>query len=201
MADEPKNPELEKLRDDEEAARDALINAIVEYGRARAKTAYLMGYQKAQDDAKEHFAELAKRFRTTAPLPPVPTEEPTLFELATSEPRATLPPANDIVLDAIKANPGLRGVQLLAKIREQYPSLHERTFRTSLHRLKVPSGQPPEDGQLVSFERRWYVYPDVPEEAKPALQRIVDMVADTADKLVQAAKRSPLTPKDEGGQQ
>lgn len=149
MVDEPESTELEKLKADEEAARDALINAIVTYGRARSQVSYFEGYRQAQEDAKEHFAELANRLRSASPPSPSSGTEPALLELAVTEPRPTLPPANDIVSEAIKENPGLRGVALLDKIRESHPTLHERTFRTALHRLKMAR-------EIYTERRCWY---------------------------------------------
>jgi hypothetical protein len=215
--EEPKppaeDPQLKELQAEEEKARAAIVDATFAWGDAKRRLGYYQGYSAGREAAKETFtnflrqmaaeadaekaAEQAKQSRPY--VPPTGGRGATLLTGLINTPPPPSP--KEIVVGTIKANPGLRGAQLLRKIHETHPLLHERTFRTSLHRLRVPTGQPPRDGQLVSFERRWYVYPDVPDEAKPPLQRVVDNLVDAADKIVQAAKGNPPNPKDNGGQQ
>jgi hypothetical protein len=143
MANENPKPEMtpfeKELSDKTDGAWDLAIKAILDYATAHGELMHYRGYilgRKMERD--EMQAAMAKAASEAAAKPaPVSTAVPSTFVLQNITRKAKeAPPANEIVLNAIKANPGTRGVELLRKIRQTYPSLLERTFRTALHRLK-----------------------------------------------------------------
>jgi hypothetical protein len=72
------------------------------------------------------------------------------------------PSTKGVVYEAIVFRPGLRGVDLLERARINDPELHERTFRTALHRLKM-------EGKIEIVEGRWYPAGEAPASTQPKL--------------------------------
>jgi|GEM_PF-6073496 len=161
----------EELKAEEEKLRGTLVDAIFAWGEARRRQGYHEGYAAGRDAAKETFiaflkeeaakAEAKKSPEALAPPSSAPARR-TFDEMMQVARMADLKP-KEVVLAAIKTTPGLRGTELLQKIRSEGIDLHERTFRTQLYRLKVPAGQRPREGNIVAYQNRWYAWPDVPE--------------------------------------
>lgn len=177
MADEPpKGPPKSKheleLEEAGNKAWGAARDATAEYGRAQYRLGRFRGFVDGYLQAKKDAIQELESKVAAPPVPPktidTPPPRPVTVPLApTMPPAAASVPIDDlvpksIVLNAVKIFPGLRGAELLREIHKTGVQLHERTLRTILFRNKVPKGQRPKDGQLVNFEKRWYVFPAVP---------------------------------------
>jgi hypothetical protein len=183
MSDDAPKPaedaELKKREEAVDSAWDALYEAVKEYGRARGNLAFYQGWAAGREHTREVFMKAMEEYAAqqktrqsnavVTPSTPLVEAPPPVQQVHA----APIPRWNEIVLEAIKANPGMRGVNLLTKIREVYPTLHERSFRTSLHRLKAA-------GEIFSDSRQWF------DKSHSTLSRLA---------------KGSTGPKDEGGQQ
>ena len=166
--------EIERLKDAADKAWAAARAAVAEYGQAQYRLASLRGYLDGFIEGRKAIFEEMKQHvaAARAPSPPqvdVPPPPRVTIHKAPMFPATSLlmgnasqQSAKEIVLQAARDNPGLLGIELLTKIRDQGIEMHERTFRTALFRLKTPASRGPLNGDLVSFRNRWYVYPNVP---------------------------------------
>lgn len=169
-----------ELRDKADKAWDTAIKALLDYSRANGDLmhyqGWVLGRKNEREAMQEAIAKAAKEGAAGAEPPPAAPATGLLRKIAAlHQPGFS---ANQVVLDAVKANPGLRGVRLLAKIRETHPSMHERTFRTSLHRLKLAK-------EIYSQDYEWYH-----KDTRPP--SIFD--------IVEAEDDGPNGPKENGGQ-
>lgn len=191
MVEETPNPldeELAKLKAAEDAARTALTDAVFAWGAARAKLAYFEGRKTEREAFSQFILKWAADAEAKNKAAAAQGGESGSIGLIN---QPSQPSPRRLVLDAMKEHPGLRGADLLKKIHEKGISLHERTFRTVLHRLKVPAGAMPAPGHILAVNNRWYRFEDAPPEAiellREARKQVIEMLGDD-------------DPKENGGQ-
>jgi len=183
MADEPTqsaDDQRKQLEAEEEKARDALIAAIRDWSDVRRRIGYHDGYlagrKAAYDTISTIFAKTTTETTTRNSVgtglinTPAPARGRGLgaSELIVSGGRVMS--TKYIVLDAIRDNPGLLGVELLQKIHDSGMDLNERTFRTALFRLKVPPTEMPAPGHIMAINNRWYRIEDAPPDVVESLR-------------------------------
>lgn len=117
-----------------------MVDAAYEVGKSEGFT---NGWNAGYDYAQQRFQELMR----LQPQPPAPAQPPPTNSTIMNE---RPPTAAEIVLEIIRHEPGLRGVEIVEKTGAMSEPLLERTVRTALYRLKNAS-------KIRSDNERWYV--------------------------------------------
>jgi hypothetical protein len=159
-----------KAKDAEAAenARKQLFAALAAYEEAIREQASFLGWDqgfsvgwKAATKYFQEEAEKAREAMKSAPLAAQRTASLSAHNLflpfGVDDGVAPSSGARVIVERYIKANPGLRGVDIAKALSSSLP---ERTVRTALHRLKVA-------GRIKTVDGRWYAGEAAPPDPQP----------------------------------
>lgn len=154
MADEQRDPVDQQLRD--------LLTAIFKYERWVREEGFKAGWAAAVRKLEKERAVLPE---SQAPHPQGLVAQFAQF-MENNPPKVVLtrpPSASELVLRAITEKPGLKGVNLLAYARTIEPQMHERTFRTALHRLRH------QHKKIENVDGRWYLAGEAPADPQADL--------------------------------
>jgi hypothetical protein len=176
MADSDK-PDPPKTADDIIADLDrkvaetrvAFTQALSEHFTALTNAANFKGwnegFSKGWDAAAKYFKETMGQQLEEARAAQSRMMPDRLQDIPTMQPseKQNAPTALTLVLEYIKANPGLRGVQIAQHFDKALFQLPERTVRTALHRLR--------NRQIKIVDGRWYTLAAAPADPQPSLMR------------------------------
>jgi hypothetical protein len=124
------------------ATDDPIITAALEVYSKAVRDSEARGYTSGYVAARQHVIQKLKSFIADLEGETIDATVRAHLDRVTSalpsnNPTGRLPRSGsdqDAVLQLIRQNPGLRGVEIASRLA---PNIHERTVRTSLHRLKV----------------------------------------------------------------
>jgi len=128
-------------------ARDSTFAAIKELELAAWHKGFDAGFARGWETAIHRFKTLMEK-SDVAPSHQSTSAPVSLFLQDHDRPR-TLRRASDVVLDIIKAHPGIKGVDIVRISVEAGEPVLERTVRTALYRMK-------RDGQIRNLGGGWY---------------------------------------------
>lgn len=155
MSDEPSRPDLEGLQDE---ARRGVTEALKALELAASRRAFhegfLAGWDAGQKRIREMMAEAAPRPAMTVRLA---SEGAATLPLFSEGPPAPTVRAADAVGDIIRANPGIRGVDIVKAAADAGQPILERTVRTALYRMK-------RDGRIKNLEGKWFAASAAPDD-------------------------------------
>lgn len=156
VTDESSPPDHEALQAE---ARRAAVEAIKALEQAAFRRAFhegfMAGWDAGQKRIREMMAEAAPKPAMTAELVP---ERAAVLPLFAEEPTLPTVRAADAVGDIIRANPGIRGVDIVKAAASAGQPILERTVRTALYRMK-------RDRRIKNLGGKWYAADAAPDEA------------------------------------
>lgn len=125
--------------------KTAVVDAVDRYQQTVWNAAYDRGHQQGWREGYNYALWQIEQARAQVPVASTPPRaEPEPAPIITEE--DDTPSAQETVLKAVAAKPGMRGVEVVAAVAP----IKERTVRTALHRLK-------KDGQIVNINERWFL--------------------------------------------
>lgn len=135
------------------AAIDAMKNLEQTAWRRGFNEGFMAGWEAGQKRIREMMAEAAPQPALATVVPEAPALP--LFPESPSPPTVR---ASDVVGDIIRANPGIRGVDIVKAAADAGQPILERTVRTALYRMK-------RDRQIKNLGGKWFAADAVPDEA------------------------------------
>jgi hypothetical protein len=158
MSSDSPDEESRQLISDARAVRSHVYDSIERFQEAVWAAGYRQGRNDAWPEAWNagydtalQAVEAAMRREQQAAPRPAPTFAPDQNQTPPGmEAGAVKPTASEVVLQIIRNNPGLLGVEIIGRAQKMHDYMKERTVRTALHRLK-------EDEKIANREKRWFL--------------------------------------------
>lgn len=157
MVNESHDEESRQLLADARAVRAQVFDTLQRYEDSVWAAGYRQGrvdtwreaWDAGYDYAMKAVEAAMRRQQQQGPRPtPTPAPEATQTPPPSMETGQLKLTANEIVLQIIRNNPGLLGIEIIGRAQKLQEPLKERTVRTALHRLK--------DDKIENRDRRWY---------------------------------------------